>query len=217
MKQITCIIPAAGLSSRMGDFKPLMDLNGIPMIERTVNSMLSAGVSKCIIVLGYRGEEIEALLKNNTNIEFIYNKKYNETDMLYSIKLGIKYLINSVSSISGSLILPADMPMVSSYTISHLIDHFLNNSFDVVFPTYNFKKKHPPIISKNCFKYIVDFNQDGGLKQALKKFENNTNYLEINDVGCCLDADTKLEFSNLKEFINQGYIKTSKINNKHLI
>ena len=58
----TCIkgvIAAAGLSRRMGAFKPLMPINGRPMIERSVMSMLSADVEEVVVVLGYRAREIE--------------------------------------------------------------------------------------------------------------------------------------------------------------
>ena len=40
------IITAAGLSSRMGAFKPLLELNGYPMIVHTVLSMKNAGVDR---------------------------------------------------------------------------------------------------------------------------------------------------------------------------
>ncbi|MFT4005758.1 MAG: NTP transferase domain-containing protein [Lacrimispora sp.] len=48
------LILAAGLSSRMGDFKPLMPFKGKALIESTIDSMLAAGVKQIVIVLGYR-------------------------------------------------------------------------------------------------------------------------------------------------------------------
>jgi len=89
------IILVAGLSSRMGDFKPLLKLDGKTMIEHSVDSMLHSGVNQVIVVLGYRGEEIEVLLKNKydtSRLVFTHNLKYAETDMLSSVKIGIAAL-----------------------------------------------------------------------------------------------------------------------------
>lgn len=64
-KVVNGLILAAGLSRRMGEFKPLMRFGGKTLIECTVESMLCAGVSQVVLVLGYRGEEIEAILKSH--------------------------------------------------------------------------------------------------------------------------------------------------------
>lgn len=56
------LIAAAGLSSRMEDFKPLMELNGFPMIAMTVRSMRNAGIRNITVVTGFRGEEVRKVL-----------------------------------------------------------------------------------------------------------------------------------------------------------
>ena len=63
--KINGLILAAGMSSRMGDFKPLMKINNKSIIEQTIDSMLNSGVNYVTVVLGYRGEEIESMLRNN--------------------------------------------------------------------------------------------------------------------------------------------------------
>ena len=42
--RIRGLIAAAGKSSRMDGFKPLMELNGFPMIRMTVQSLRNAGI-----------------------------------------------------------------------------------------------------------------------------------------------------------------------------
>ena len=54
-ERICGLIVAAGLSSRMGCFKPLLPLRGKTVIENTIDSMLLCGISPVVIVLGYRG------------------------------------------------------------------------------------------------------------------------------------------------------------------
>lgn len=61
-EKICALIPAAGLSSRMGDFKPLLPFRGKTVIESSVESALSGGADSVTVVTGYRSEEIEGTL-----------------------------------------------------------------------------------------------------------------------------------------------------------
>lgn len=196
--QYACIIPVAGLSSRMGAFKPLLTLkDGKTIIEHTIQNALDAGIGQCILILGHQAFKIKQHIEQampNKNIQFVFNPFFKTTDMLYSIQLGIKALANK--KVQGCFIIPGDMPCVASQTFCCLMAYFEQQKQDtkVVFPQYNQQSKHPPLISKECFSYIVQFKQDGGLRKALAHFLSQTKYLSIDDVGCCLDADTKQEY-----------------------
>ena len=58
MKPAGALILAAGMSTRMGQFKPLMEFNGESMIRRVVRSLKEAGASPIFMVVGYRAQEI---------------------------------------------------------------------------------------------------------------------------------------------------------------
>ena len=53
------IVLAAGLSSRMNAFKPLLTLQGKTIIEHSVESLFSGGVRQVVVVVGYRADEVE--------------------------------------------------------------------------------------------------------------------------------------------------------------
>ena len=77
MECIRAVIPAAGISSRMGNFKPLLLLHGRTLIETSVSSLLKGGAETVTVVTGYRADEIERNLSpsfgrsvnNNHNIK----------------------------------------------------------------------------------------------------------------------------------------------------
>ena len=69
------LIAAAGLSSRMEDFKPLMELNGFPMIAMTVRSMRNAGIRNITVVTGFRGEEVRKVL-DPLGVSIVENPRY---------------------------------------------------------------------------------------------------------------------------------------------
>jgi molybdenum cofactor cytidylyltransferase len=47
----------------MGEFKPLLDLNGMAALERAVNLFRSAGVEDVRVVTGHRAAELAPLLE----------------------------------------------------------------------------------------------------------------------------------------------------------
>jgi len=115
------LILAAGLSSRMGKFKPLLDGKGKTVIERTVKSMLGGGAERITVVLGYNAQAVENVLRQNfadSKLSFAYNDKYLETDMLYSIKCGL----SALPDCDGFFLLPGDMPGVNVQTFVKLAD-----------------------------------------------------------------------------------------------
>ncbi|MDD4716233.1 MAG: NTP transferase domain-containing protein, partial [Oscillospiraceae bacterium] len=53
------LIVAAGLSSRMNGFKPMLKLCGTTIIKKTVDTLQQVGASPIYVVTGYRGDLLE--------------------------------------------------------------------------------------------------------------------------------------------------------------
>ena len=58
------VILAAGIASRMGDFKPLLPMGEESVIQNVVRVLREAGVQQIVVVTGYRKEVLEEHLKN---------------------------------------------------------------------------------------------------------------------------------------------------------
>ena len=54
--QTGALIVAAGKSSRMGDFKPMLQLGSISIAQRVINNFRQAGISKVVVVTGYKAD-----------------------------------------------------------------------------------------------------------------------------------------------------------------
>jgi choline kinase len=81
-----CLIIAAGRGSRLankGDSKPLLPLEGIPLIERVILSVMTAGVTDFYVITGYHGDKIRERLSSfrqthPVTIEFIHNDQWEK-------------------------------------------------------------------------------------------------------------------------------------------
>ncbi|RXQ89012.1 aminotransferase class I/II-fold pyridoxal phosphate-dependent enzyme [Ancylomarina salipaludis] len=94
------IILAAGLGKRLGNLtqnntKCMVKIHGKTLIERSLDNLSAAGVSKVVLVIGYEGQKVVDLLGNTyAGMELVYveNPIYNKTNNIYSLYLAKDYL-----------------------------------------------------------------------------------------------------------------------------
>ena len=86
--QIGAVIVAAGMSSRMGDFKPMLNIGSISIAQRIVATFHQAGVNRIVVVTGYQAQLLEKHL-SNSGLIFLRNENFAETQMFDSAKIGL--------------------------------------------------------------------------------------------------------------------------------
>ena len=80
------VIAAAGLSSRMRDFKPLLCLGSSTVIGHTIDALRTAGAAPIVVVTGYQSAVLERHLRYS-GVMFQKNERFAQTDMLASLQL----------------------------------------------------------------------------------------------------------------------------------
>lgn len=198
------IIAAAGLSSRMQAFKPLLELKEETMIECSIDSMLNAGVSQVVVVLGYRAGEVEALIYgkyDRSRVLCVYNPLFSETDMLASVKIGIA----SLNPCNAFYLLPGDMSAIHPDTFIALKKAMCRTKAAVAFPTIDGHREHPPLISWSCKELILESHGEGGLREVWKQLEDRSVEVPVKDIGCVMDADTKEDYDKLVSYIAKAF------------
>jgi UDP-N-acetylglucosamine diphosphorylase / glucose-1-phosphate thymidylyltransferase / UDP-N-acetylgalactosamine diphosphorylase / glucosamine-1-phosphate N-acetyltransferase / galactosamine-1-phosphate N-acetyltransferase len=79
------VILAAGRGKRMGTFteevpKPMLKVNGKPMLEHIIDRLSQAGIKKFLVVVGYHGDVIQQHFLNSPyNIKFKMQEPVNGT------------------------------------------------------------------------------------------------------------------------------------------
>jgi CTP:molybdopterin cytidylyltransferase MocA len=184
---ITAIILAAGMSSRMGGVKPLMTVGGTTIIEHTVRMFRAAGIEDIQVVLGFRAPEVSVVLKP-LNVITVVNASYSE-GMFSSIKAGIESM---VSDCEAFFILPADIPFVRPATVSALLANYKPNH--ILYPVFRKRRGHPPLISTIFTREILTYSGQGGLRLLLEQFESSAINVEVTDDGILLDMDTQQDY-----------------------
>ncbi|WP_320127533.1 nucleotidyltransferase family protein [uncultured Sphaerochaeta sp.] len=187
------IILSAGLSSRMGDFKPLMQVKRKTIIENSIDSMVLSGISKIILVLGYRAKEIEAVLGDTYRkvVTIVYNTDFATTDMLYSIKIGLRAL----GPCDAFFLLPGDMPDIGQATFLSVKETWVTSNCLIAFPTLQGRRKHPPLVDTQCIETILSYQGEGGLRSIWSVYEDSIATVAVDDKGCETDLDTQQDYT----------------------
>ncbi len=194
-KTICALVPLAGLSSRMGEFKPLVELRGKTLIENTIDSLICAGVQRIVAVTGYKADDVEPILRSRyaDRLIIVRNSEFATTDMLHSIKSGL----NAMPKCDAFFLLPGDMPVVKQSTFSALIER-RRGEREIIFPTLSGYRKHPPLISSSYIPDILAFEGQGGLRAFFNKYDESIIEVPVDDEGVWVDLDTQEDYKNCK-------------------
>lgn len=189
----SAIILAAGYSRRMQRFKPLLALGGRTVLERVVSLYRSAGVTDIRVVTGFRSEAIRSAL-SALPVAVIHNPAH-DAGMFSSIRAGIDTLASDVSSF---FVHPVDIPLVRPHTLAMLMDAFDRLTSRVVYPVFDDKRGHPPLIDGALRNTILSHGGGGGLSALLRRFDATALDVQVADEGVLLDMDTQDDFQRLE-------------------
>lgn len=190
------VILAAGQSSRMSFFKPLLPFGGQPAIKKAVLSLHGAGIGPLKVVTGFRAEELKPILRA-LPVTVLHNRN-PKGDMFSSIVLGVSSFVEG--EVQGVFVLPVDTPLVRSETVREIGRVFTPKSL-VCIPSYKGKRGHPPLISMSLKKSLVNFCAEGGLRFFFKNLDpGDILSLPVNDPAVLLDMDTDEDYAVLLDY-----------------
>ena len=192
-KRFAAVIPAAGLSTRMGDFKPLLEFNGSTVIESAVSAALSC-CDTAVIVLGKRSAELRELLQSRFKDRLIFaeNPDYASTDMLTSVKIGIGELDWLSPNTAGFFSSPADMPCIAPKVYRTLIAGFDPAKDEALIPVTGGRRGHPPLVASRLIPDILAYSGKDGLRGFYRGI--SVREIPIADTGILTDLDTPEDY-----------------------
>ena len=200
---VGAVILAAGYSSRMDGFKPLLPLGGKSALERVIGAFQAAGACPIAVVTGHRRDELLPLIAQSGAVE-AFNPDY-EKGMFSSIKAGIqKILAAAPEGCDGFLLMPVDCAAVTGDTIRFFLSQIDRNAPALAAPCYWGKKGHPLWIPARYAAEILSYEGGGGLKGALKPYEACLVRVETGSESVVLDMDDREGYEAVLAYHNRN-------------
>ena len=197
--EVGALIVAAGMSCRMGEFKPMLNIGTISIAQRIVATFNRSGVNKVVMVTGYNAVALERHLAGN-GIIFLRNENYETTQMFDSVKIGLRYLQNKCDKV---LFTPVDIPLFTPNTVQAM----LATDAALACPVCRGEKGHPLLIDNKLISKILCDSGEQGLRGATERCGVPILCVPVEDPGILYDADTPEDFAALVDYHNNQLVR----------
>ena len=190
------VILAAGMGRRLGELtgnntKCMLEVNGVKLIDRALECLAEHNLSRIVLVVGYKRENVKAYVGNSyKGIEIVYvdNPIYDKTNNIYSLYLAKDYLVAE-----DTLLLESDL-IYESAVVKRLVENDYPNLalvdkyeswMDGTVVELNKEYKIRNFISKRDFKYsdIDSYYKTVNIYKFSKEF-SQSHYVPFLDAYC---------------------------------
>lgn len=197
------IVLAAGYSSRMGDFKPLLKIGGETITDRVISLFHDLDID-VLLVTGWKQDELLAGIKHYDST--IAENPNFESGMLSSVQAGISQLLPGCKAF---FLMPVDIPLVRTATVNRLLAFADENPGHIIYPTFNSRRGHPPVIPTELSDEIVGWQENSGLNAILAGHYDLQLEFPVADGTILRDADNRDDFTGLLERFENYYFPSN--------
>ncbi len=182
---IAAMIPAAGQSRRMGVQKALLPFGATTVIGHIVNQLRQGGIGEIYVVVGHHADRIAEALSNRP-VHFVLNPDYQRTEMLASIRCGLRALPQDCAAILLAL---GDQPAVTATLIHAMTEAFLTGGRGIVVPVCRGRRGHPLLFARHYCQEVLSSYDDVGLRGLVAAHSSDALELCVPNAEVLADID----------------------------
>jgi len=183
------LVLAAGAGTRFGRPKQLVELDGRPLLEHSIEALTASPVDRVVVVLGASATEVIARV-DPQGAHFRVCDRWDEGQSA-SLACGLAEL----SECEAVVITLGDQPRLSPEAIRRVIDARAEG-IDAVRATYAGDPGHPVLLEQRLFDRMRDVTGDHGARNLLLSVP--TRDVACDDLGGGEDVDTPAQLDALR-------------------
>ena len=187
------VILAAGASTRLGESKQLLELGGKTLLERAVETALSAGCDPVVVVLGANAGRIAAG-SDLRRAWVVVNAGWAE-GMGSSVRAGVE-LVQGFATVGGLVLMTCDMPGVLSAHLARLV----GEGAATVASRYAGRAAVPAYFPRGSFAGLLQLEGDAGARTMLDGVKT------VDLVGGEMDVDTPADAERARRMLGEAAI-----------
>jgi len=200
------IVPAAGLSRRMGQPKLVMDLGGKTVIERLLTTLSHPTVTETVVVFrcgdGGLANAINSV--DSGNVQTV-QPKIDPPDMRTSVEHAITSIRTRHSPQPGDgwMLIPADHPVLDGRVLNDLIAAWQTTDEDILIPQHGDQNGHPTFFRWALTERLNEIPEDCGLNWLRTAPGIRIRKLPVDSDSILLDLDTPDDYKRIQQHVAQ--------------
>jgi molybdenum cofactor cytidylyltransferase len=191
---VSGIVLAAGSSSRLGQPKQLLELDGRPLLQHAIDAAEGAGLRDVVLVLGHRSDDVAAAISTSSGTRIVVNPDYLQGQAT-SLRAGLRAMHDEAG---GAIVLLGDQPAITSASLRAVVSAYQASGRPVVQASYGGRPGHPVLFDRGVWADLLAVEGDTGARELLKE---HPDWVERVELGGEVpeDLDTWQDYERLKE------------------
>jgi len=192
---IAAIVPAAGMSTRMGRNKLFLTYRSKPLIVHAVDTLLNSDIDQVIVVVGHEADRVKESLRGKP-VTIVMNPEYR-VGQSTSIRAGVAALPAEAAAV---MIFLADQPLLESTDVNRLVCAFTEaarQGKSIVVPFFRGQRGNPVILDAGYKDSILDVVGDVGCRRVIKRNPDRVLAVEMETDHVVRDVDTLQDYEGL--------------------
>jgi molybdenum cofactor cytidylyltransferase len=199
---IFAVVPAAGLSTRMGRPKLSLPLGGRTVLELVVAALRQPGVDEVLVVVGPADPELAALAERAG--ASVLRLAEATADMRATVEMGLHFLEERFHPCPDDawLLAPADHPALDADVVRRLIAAYTARpSQSIIVPAHEGRRGHPTLIAWWRVAGIRSHPSGKGINDYLRSQQEQTTEVPAPNAAALGDMDTPEDY---ERFVGRG-------------
>ena len=193
---IAIVILAAGESTRMAQAKPLLEWQGLPLIQYQIRQALATDATAVVAVLGHRAKEVRTAMGpiDDSRLSVAVNSSYREGKTT-SIKSGLRVLAEDCG---GVALLAVDQPRPAR-VLSYLMERHTHGGHLISVPEHGGRDGHPPLFDATLFGELMTITEEGrGIREVMQRHKGHIAEVAIDDPIVLTNLNTPEDYERAK-------------------
>jgi len=202
---VAAVILAAGASSRMGQPKQVLQVEGTSLIRRAALAALGSKVMYTVVVTGAAHDLVLAEI-GDLPVRIVHNPDHQQ-GMSTSLRAGIQ-AVSADETVQAAIVMLADQPFVDSAVVNGLLELYAQTKARIARPRYAEQPGNPVLWDASLFDDLAAQTGDQGGRSLLQEHRSEIAWLDLPDPRVQLDVDTPEAYAALTKLL-PGHTDTS--------
>jgi molybdenum cofactor cytidylyltransferase len=124
-------------------------------------------------------------------VQWVHNPDYERTDMLASLKHGLRAMPDSVSA---ALVVLGDQPRIQPRIIGQVLAAYAEGRGTIVAPSYQMRRGHPILIDRRFWQELLALPDDAAPRDVINVHADQVAYVVTEDDSVLRDVDTPEDY-----------------------